>query len=298
MTTGLWRVWVDGGVRLARGDSDLGPAELLEESLSVASLVADPAEPLQQLEALPAGGPVPGDARVLAPLDRQPVWAAGVTFPRSREARREEAADGGDIYDRVYTADRPELFFKAGPGAAVGTGDLLAVRADSEWNVPEPELGILADPRGVPQALVLGNDVSSRAIEGENPLYLQQAKVYDRSCGIGPCLVPTSLAPAWQALRVELVIERGSATLYEDAMDVARIQRAPAELLRWLFAALSFGDGVVLLTGTSLVPPSNVSLRAGDTVTIRAAGLGTLSNKFTSVGAAPTVSKSVGLAEQ
>jgi 2-dehydro-3-deoxy-D-arabinonate dehydratase len=213
------------------------------------------------------------------------VWAAGVTFPRSREARREEAADGGDVYDRVYTADRPELFFKAAPGAAVGTQDLLAVRSDSGWNVPEPEIAIVADPRGVPQALVLGNDVSSRSIEGENPLYLPQAKVYDRSCGIGPCLVPASLAPAWQALRVELVIRRGSATLYEDAMDVARIQRSPAELLRWLFAALSFGDGVVLMTGTSLVPPSNVSLCAGDAVTIRAAGLGTLSNTFTSVGA-------------
>jgi len=288
MTTGLWRVQVGAGVRLARGDSELGPAELLEESLSVASLLADPAQPLQQLETFPADGPVPAGARVLVPLDLQPVWAAGVTFPRSREARREEAADGGDIYDRVYTADRPELFFKAGPGAAVGTGDPLAIRADSQWNVPEPEIGILADPRGIFQALVLGNDVSSRAIEGENPLYLPQAKVYDRSCGIGPCLVPTSLAPAWQALRVEIVISRSTATLYKDAMDVARIHRAPAELLRWLFAALSFGDGVVLLTGTSLVPPSNVSLRAGDVVTVRAAGLGALSNAFTSVGAAGT----------
>jgi 2-dehydro-3-deoxy-D-arabinonate dehydratase len=286
MTTGLWRLQLGKDVRLARGDSEYGPAELLDASLSIGSLLADPAEPLQQLEALPASGPVPADARLLAPLDLQPVWAAGVTFPRSRRARREESADSGDIYDRVYTADRPELFFKASPDAAVGTGDLLAIRADSAWNVPEPELGVVADLRGKPQALVLGNDVSSRSIEGENPLYLPQAKVYDRSCGIGPCLVPVGLAPVWQDLRVELVIRRGGVTLYQDAMDLAGMQRTPGELLSWLFAALSFANGVVLLTGTSLVPPSEVSLCEGDVVTIRAGGLGALDNTFTSVGTA------------
>ncbi|HEY2505798.1 MAG TPA: fumarylacetoacetate hydrolase family protein [Streptosporangiaceae bacterium] len=284
MTAGLWRLLADGRVRLARGDSEEGPAELLAESLSLTGLLADPAEPLQHLESLPAAGQVPRGATTLAPLDQQPVWAAGVTFQRSREARQEEASDGGDVYDRVYTAVRPELFVKAGPGAAIGTKDELGVRADSDWNVPEPELGIVADPRGRPQAFVLGNDMSSRSIEGENPLYLPQAKVYDRSCGIGPCLVPVSLAPAWRDLRIELIIRRGGVTAYQDAMELATMRRTPDELLGWLFAANSFPAGVALLTGTSLVPPSPFSLRARDEVIVRAVGLGVLANIITVVG--------------
>jgi 2-dehydro-3-deoxy-D-arabinonate dehydratase len=285
MTAGLWRLLAGGRVRLARGDSEEGPAELLAESVSLADLLADPAEPLQRLESLPASGPVPAGARLLAPLDQQPVWAAGVTFQRSHQARREEAGDGGDVYDRVYTAVRPELFVKAGPGAAIGTRDELGIRADSDWNVPEPELGILADARGRTQAFVLGNDMSSRSIEGQNPLYLPQAKVYDRSCGIGPCLVPVSLAPAWQELRIELIIQRAGLTVYQDGMDLATMRRTPDELLAWLFAANSFPAGVALLTGTSLVPPGAFSLRAGDAVTVRAAGLGALDNTITVVGA-------------
>lgn len=284
MTIGLWRLRAGDAVRLARGDSEHGPAELLAESLSLAALLADPDEPLQRLAEWPAAGPVPPGARALAPLDEQPVWAAGVTFERSHQARREEARDGGDVYDRVYVADRPELFFKAGPGAAVGPGDDLGIRADSEWNVPEPELGVLADARGRPQAFVLGNDMSSRSIEGENPLYLPQAKVYDRSCGIGPCLVPASLAPAWHQLRIELEIRRGGGVGYADGMALATMHRTPGELLGWLFAAQSFPAGVVLLTGTSLVPPADFTLRAGDVVTVRAAGLGALDNAIAVVG--------------
>lgn len=285
MTLGLWRLRVGSEVRLARGESGVGPADLLDASITVSALLADPAQPLQQLKSLPAVGAVPAEAVTLAPLDLQPVWAAGVTFPRSRQARREEALDGGDVYDRVYTAARPELFYKAGGGEAVGTGDELGIRADSAWNVPEPELGIVADPQGRAQAFVLGNDVSSRSIEGENPLYLPQAKVYRRSCGIGPCLVPTSLAPRWQDLQIELVIMRGGVPLYQDAMNLAEIRRDPGELLRWLFAAQSFPHGVALLTGTSLVPPSDLSLEEGDAVTIRADGLGSLDNTIISVGA-------------
>ncbi len=285
MTTGLWRVQAAGEIRLARGDTEQGPQDLLLPAVTVASLLADPGRPLQDLASLPASGPVPGAAVILAPLDLQPVWAAGVTFPRSREARREEAIDGGDVYDRVFSASRPELFAKAAAGAAIGPGDQLGIRADSDWDVPEPELGVVAGPDGELEALVLGNDMSSRSIEGANPLYLPQAKVYDRSCGIGPCLVPVSLAPPWQQIRIELRIARAGRMLYEDGMSLATMQRTPGELLRWLFAAQSFPHGVALLTGTSLVPPDDFTLRAGDVVTVSAAALGTLENRVITIGA-------------
>jgi 2-dehydro-3-deoxy-D-arabinonate dehydratase len=285
VTTGLWRVQAAGEIRLARGDTAQGPQELLGPAMTVASLLADPGRPLQDLASLPSSGPVPGSLAILAPLDLQPVWAAGVTFPRSREARREEAVDGGDVYDRVFSASRPELFVKAAAGAAIGPGDQLGIRADSDWDVPEPELGVVAGPDGELQALVLGNDMSSRSIEGANPLYLPQAKVYDRSCGIGPCLVPLSLAPPWQQIRVELRIARAGQTLYHDAMSLATMHREPGELLRWLFNAQSFPHGVALLTGTSLVPPSDFTLRDGDVVTVGAAALGTLENPVVTVGA-------------
>ena len=284
MTTGLWRVQAAGEIRLARGDTEQGPLELLDPAVTVASLLADPGRPLQDLASLSASGPVPGPLAILAPLDLQPVWAAGVTFPRSREARREEAVDGGDVYDRVFSASRPELFVKAAAGAAIGPGDQLGIRADSDWDVPEPELGVVAGPDGELQALVLGNDMSSRSIEGANPLYLPQAKVYDRSCGIGPCLVPVSLAPPWQQIRIQLRIARAGQTLYEDGMSLATMQRTPVELLRWLFAAQSFPHGVALLTGTSLVPPGDFTLRDGDVVTVSAAALGTLKNPVVTVG--------------
>ena len=285
MTTGLWRVRAAGEIRLARGDTGQGPQELLGPAVTVASLLADPGRPLQDLASLPSSGPVPGSLAILAPLDLQPVWAAGVTFPRSREARREEAVDGGDVYDRVFGASRPELFVKAAAGAAIGPGDQLGIRADSDWDVPEPELGVVAGPDGELQALVLGNDMSSRSIEGANPLYLPQAKVYDRSCGIGPCLVPVSLAPPWQQIRIELRIARAGQTRYEDGMSLATMQRTPVELLRWLFAAQSFPHGVALLTGTSLVPPGDFTLGDGDVVTVSAAALGTLENRVVTVGA-------------
>jgi 2-dehydro-3-deoxy-D-arabinonate dehydratase len=285
VTTGLWRVQAAGEIRLARGDTEQGPQDLLLPAVTVASLLADPGRPLQDLASLPASGPVPGAAVILAPLDLQPVWAAGVTFPRSREARREEAIDGGDVYDRVFSASRPELFTKAAAGAAIGPGDQLGIRADSDWDVPEPELGVVAGPNGELEALVLGNDMSSRSIEGANPLYLPQAKVYDRSCGIGPCLVPVSLAPPWQQIRIELRIARAGRMLYEDGMSLATMQRTPGELLRWLFAAQSFPHGVALLTGTSLVPPDDFTLRAGDVVTVSAAALGTLENRVITIGA-------------
>ena len=284
MTVALWRVRVGDRARLARGDSEDGPAELLDQGLTVAGLLTDPASPLGALADLPAAGPVPDGATVLVPVERQPVWAAGVTFPRSRQARKEEAVDGGDVYDRVYDAARPELFFKAEPAAAVGPGEPVGIRRDSTWDVPEPEVALVADQTGRARALVLGNDMSSRSIEGDNPLYLPQAKVYDRSCALGPCLVPVEAAPDWARLRVGLTITRSGVAVYDDAMELSTMRRDPAELLAWLFAANSFPDGVVLLTGTSLVPPSDLTLAPDDVVTIRAQGLGVLTNPVVAVG--------------
>lgn len=286
MTLALWRVGIGGRPRLARGDTGDGPVDLLQPELSVTDFLTDDGTLFAGLARLPAAGPVPAGAAVLAPVDQQPVWAAGVTFPRSRDARKEEARDGGDVYDRVYTAERPELFVKAAPGAAIGPGAALGIRADSAWNVPEPELAVAADQHGRIRAVTLGNDMSSRSIEGENPLYLPQAKVYDRSCGLGPALVPVSSAPAWAELRIELTIQRAGAILFAETVDLRTIRREPAELLRWLFAAHSFPAGVVLLTGTSMVPPAGLTLHAGDTVTVAAPAIGALHNPVEVVGRA------------
>src|SRR5690242_19172955 len=177
MTSGLWRLGYDGDSWLARGPVDVGPVELLDPELTVAAFLdgSGPSlDDLDDLAALPAAGPVPEPYRLLVPLDVQPVWAAGVTFERSRVARREESAAGGDVYDQVYAAERPELFVKALPGTARGTGEAVAVRADSAWNVPEPELALVCDHAGRIAGYALGNDMSSRSIEGENPLYLPQ----------------------------------------------------------------------------------------------------------------------------
>jgi 2-dehydro-3-deoxy-D-arabinonate dehydratase len=283
VSPGVWRLLVDGRAVLARGDSERGPAQLLDPALTITSLLG-----AVTLDELPPVGPVPSGAQVIAPVDGQPVWAAGVTFRRSRDARKEEAADGGDLYDRVFSAERPELFFKAAAESVIGPDGPLGIRADSTWSVPEPEVGVVAGPDGRPRALVLGNDVSSRSIEGDNPLYLPQAKVYERSCGLGPCLVPLTAAPAWDQLRITITIRRADAVLYRDAMSTATIHRAPAELLSWLFTANSFPRGVVLLTGTSLIPPPDITLHAHDTVTIHADGLGTLHNPITTIGRQPS----------
>jgi hypothetical protein len=185
----LWRVQVTGGVRFAAGAPDEGPQHLLPESVDLDELLATGGSALRDAVKAPTPEPVPVDARVLCPLQGQEVWAAGVTFERSRTARNEEAGPV-DFYDRVYAADRPELFGKAAVGRSRGPEEPVAVRADSGWDVPEPELGVVADAAGRIVAYTVGNDMSSRSIEGENPLYLPQAKVYEGSCSVGPCLLP------------------------------------------------------------------------------------------------------------
>ena len=285
---GLFRLALpDGTVRLARGDAETGPTELLAEDVGIDDLLADADGPvgraLQDALESPASGPVPFGARLLVPLAGQEVWASGVTFERSRSARNEEAGPV-DIYDRVYEAHRPELFLKASPGRVRGPGEPVGIRSDSGWDVPEPELGLVADRAGRLVAVTVGNDLSSRSIEGENPLYLPQAKVYTGSCAVGPALVPLTAGRALRSLVIELFIRRDGEELFSDSVPLSAMRRDPEELLDWLYRALDFPVGVVLLTGTSIVPPPAFTLRPDDVVDIVVPGVGTLTNPVVEVG--------------
>lgn len=256
--------------------------------------------PLRELLALPldearmvlaqaqrTGAAADADAPLLAPVDAQEVWAAGVTYQRSRDGRAEES-DHADVYDLVYAADRPEVFFKATAARVVGPGGEVGVRADSGWDVPEPEVGLVLNSRGELFGYVPGDDVSSRTIEGENPLYLPQAKVYSRSCSLGPGVVPVWDAPRGP-LGVAVTIERAGRTVYEDSTTTASMARSFEELAAWLYAGLDFPDGAVLLTGTGLVPPADVTLLEGDVVTVAVDGVGRLTNPVVRVGRQPAV---------
>jgi 2-dehydro-3-deoxy-D-arabinonate dehydratase len=283
----LWRVELDGRPRLARGPADRQrPVELLDPEATVDGVLAGDPGALAELLAGPATGRVPEQARVLAPVGGQPVWAAGVTFLRSRDARIEESS-GLDAYDKVYQAERPELFLKALPGAARGPGEPIGVRADSSWDVPEPELAVVCDRRGEIVAYSIGDDVSSRSIEGENPLYLPQAKLYRGSCALGPCLVPVAEAPDPGTMQIGLRIGRDGAELFGDTCAVADMKRTLPELVDWLWRGQELALGAVLLTGTSIVPPPELTLRPGDQVTITVSGLGELSNPVELVDTAP-----------
>lgn len=280
----LWRVEFGEGPRLARGPAEEGARELLAPDLTLERLLSGPGHALAELADLPAFGDVPDGSRRLAPIDTQPVWAAGVTFQRSREARMAESEKEADIYDRIYDATRPEVFFKAMPEESRGPDDDITVRTDSTWDVPEPELGVVADAAGRAVGYVLGNDVSSRSIEGENPLYLPQAKVWDGSCAVGPCVVPIASAPPLPDMTITLTIRRQGGVVFSDTVELARIKRTPDDLLSWLFRAKRFPAGVVLLTGTSIVPDESFTLCPGDEVDITASGLGSLVNPVASVG--------------
>jgi 2-dehydro-3-deoxy-D-arabinonate dehydratase len=274
----LWRVQTAQGERLARGTLAGGPTELLGAGATLDGLLSAGADALAEAASGgPADGPVPAGSTVLVPVGGQEVWAAGVTYARSRTARNEESG-GHDFYNLVYEAERPELFFKAAPGRARGPGGVIGVRSDSGWDVPEPELALVCDARGEIAAYTIGNDVSSRSIEGENPLYLPQAKVYRGSCALGPCLVPVGEAPAPEDMEIRLAIARDGEDVFEGSTQVALLRRKPAELVDWLFRAQEFAAGVVLLTGTSIVPGKEFTLRGGDEVRIAITGLGELAN--------------------
>lgn len=220
-------------------------------------------------------------ARALAPAEGQEVWAAGVTYLRSREARVEESAQK-DVYQRVYQAERPELFFKAAGWRVVEDGGEVGVRPDSSWDVPEPELAVLSNSLGEVVAYSCGNDMSSRSIEGDNPLYLPQAKVYDRSCSIGPAAVL-----AWnvdvRTAGVRMTIERDGIPIFDGAASLADLVRDPAEMCSVLHSAYPLPGGAWLLTGTAIVPDPPYTATEGDLVTISIEGVGTLSNRVVTV---------------
>ncbi len=214
---------------------------------------------------------------LLRPTDDQEVWAAGVTYERSKVAREEESAGSG-IYDRVYTAARPEIFFKATPSRTVGPGEPVAIRSDSRWNVPEPELALVVNPAMELVGFSIGNDMSSRDIEGENPLYLPQAKMYGRCCALGPLIALHDSVADPRDLAIRLLISRGGAEVFSGETSTRRIVRSYAELIGYLGRDNLFPDGVVLLTGTGIVPPDDFTLEAGDQVAIAIAGIGELQN--------------------
>jgi 2-dehydro-3-deoxy-D-arabinonate dehydratase len=255
-----------GDVFFSLGDSTLDalftqvdPARWLEEKLAHAT-------------------PVGGIEGMRAPIQSQEVWAAGVTYLRSRDARIEESEDagGGTFYDRVYDAERPEIFFKATPHRVAGNDGLLTLRSDAKWNVPEPELALAINAAGTIFGYTIGNDLSSRDIEGENPLYLPQAKVWSLCCGLGPALVVREPLPRATAITVE--IERAGAPVFRGVTALDQMKRALPELAEFLYRDNAFPHGCYLLTGTGIVPPNDFTLASGDAVRISIDGLGTLIN--------------------
>ena len=216
------------------------------------------------------------DVEYCLPLDKQEIWASGVTYFRSRVARMEESERGGDFYDLVYEAERPELFFKSNATRAVAHGEPVRIRRDSSWNVPEPELVLVISKTGKVVGYTIGNDMSSRSIEGENPLYLPQAKVYDGSCAIGPRIALNTGDDGPRA--IEMTITRSGAVIFEGQTSTAQMRRTEEELTEFLFREMSFNDGVFLLTGTGIVPPDDFTLISGDVVRISIEGIGTLEN--------------------
>jgi 2-dehydro-3-deoxy-D-arabinonate dehydratase len=280
-------------MRVAKCSSSDGPARLaLVEDDSLLLLPADGGSPATLFElfedvdprgrlAALAGRATQrrplSEAALLPPIDRQEVWAAGVTYRRSRAARMEESEAAASCYDRVYVSPRPELFFKATPHRVAGTGQPLRIRRDAAWNVPEPELTLVLNSRLSIVGYTIGNDMSSRDIEGENPLYLPQAKVYDACCGLGPWIVLADDFDATGA-EIELTVRRSGKPVFAGGTNTDQMARTGEELVQWLGRDHSFPTGAFLLTGTGIVPDPDFTLAAGDEIEIRIAGIGTLRN--------------------
>ena len=255
---------------LSLGDGPLGSlADIFEAD--------DPAAAAVSLRDASRAMPV-ADVQLLPPIDQQEVWAAGVTYRRSRSARMEESEAAASCYDRVYESPRPELFFKAGPHRVVGPDAAVRIRVDSEWNVPEPELTLVLNSRLELVGCTIGNDMSSRDIEGENPLYLPQAKVYDACCALGPCITLPAAMPPPAEITIELTVRRGDAAVFTGQTSIAHMARSLEDLIGWLGRDNSFPHGAFLLTGTGIVPDSDFTLLPADTVEIDIAGIGRLSN--------------------
>jgi 2-dehydro-3-deoxy-D-arabinonate dehydratase len=218
------------------------------------------------------------EVELLAPVEHQEIWAVGVTYLRSKKARMEESDFSATAYDKVYDAPRPELFFKALPEKVVGPGGTVGIRQDAAWNVPEPELALVVNSRGVLMGYTIGNDMSSRDIEGENLLYLPQAKIYDRSCALGPFVRVNATEAEARTWPIGLSISRAGAVAFRGETSVGQIKRTFTELIDFLFRSQTFPHGAILLTGTGIVPPDGFTLAEEDRIEISIAGIGTLSN--------------------
>jgi 2-dehydro-3-deoxy-D-arabinonate dehydratase len=216
---------------------------------------------------------------LLAPVCHQEVWAAGVTYKRSKIAREEESVGAAQFYDKVYTAARPELFLKASPWRVVGPSGPVRIRKDGKWNVPEPELALVVSPSLKIVGYTIGNDMSSRDIEGQNPLYLPQAKVYDGSCALGPMVTLAGAMPPLSGVNIKLEIDRGGKRAFEGTTNLGQMARTPEDLVGWLTRETSFPYGAILLTGTGIVPPDDFTLASGDDIRITIDGIGTLTNR-------------------
>lgn len=252
----------------------LGPSDVVDISSWIAQ-----EDPVGWLEHRVNTGlsEISGPITLFPPVDLQEVWASGVTYLRSKVARMDESEGGGDFYDKVYDAARPELFFKSTANRVVGDKQPIRIRRDSNWNVPEPELVLVISPSGKVVGYTIGNDVSSRSIEGENPLYLPQAKVYDGSCAIGPAiLVKTDGQEKHRAITMTIV--REGREVFAGEVSTERITRTEEDLAEYLFRELTFEHGVFLFTGTGIVPPDDFTLASGDVVRISIEGIGTLEN--------------------
>jgi 2-dehydro-3-deoxy-D-arabinonate dehydratase len=277
----LARIQTQQGPTVARiADRFATPLDLASVGMTTLSQLLSSDRLPEFVRTLPASSAsIPLDAvRWLPPIDDQEVWAAGVTYKRSQTARMEESEAAASCYDRVYTAARPELFFKATPSRCRGHRGELRIRTDATWNVPEPELTLVLSNKGKIVGYTIGNDMSSRDIEGDNPLYLPQAKVYNQCCGLGPWIVLAEDMPARDSIGIQLKIVRNQETVFTGDTSVAQMARKLEDLVQWLIRDNDLPNGAFMLTGTGVVPDSNFTLAKGDTVFISIDGIGTLEN--------------------
>ncbi len=267
------------GVARVEGDQLL-PLDLSGGQYRSLAEILEADNPYEAAEFLTqSGGQIPlASVSLLPPIDQQEVWAAGVTYKRSQAARMEESAASASCYDRVYSSPRPELFFKASPHRVAGHGQPLRIRADSAWNVPEPELTLVLSSKLQLVGFTVGNDMSSRDIEGDNPLYLPQAKCYSQCCGLGPWITLPIGMPPRNEIGIRLVIHRAGKMIYDGRTSVDHMARTFENLIGWLGRDNTFPRGAFLLTGTGIVPESNFTLAPADLVEIKIDGIGTLLN--------------------
>ena len=268
----------EGAARIGRLQEDETVADLTAAGFESLTALLEDAEALAQAEAAEAPSVPLAEVSLLTPVERQEVWAAGVTYLRSKKARMEESDFSANAYDQVYDAPRPEIFFKSLPEKVVHPGDSVGIRADASWNVPEPELTLVVNSRKELVGVSIGNDMSSRDIEGENLLYLPQAKMYERACAIGPCIVTGADEAAIRQWTIGVEIMRSSETVFSGDTSINNIKRTFDELLDYLGRSQSFPHGAMLLTGTGVVPGDEFTLAAEDRIRITVSGIGTMEN--------------------